>query len=646
VSNADAQDIFSTYQRAQEFFEAGNFKVASQTITGVSKRYKQIGKVVDTIGFKSVKNTVCIVSYRKNLDTGKLIKNISDLFRSEEFSLCLVSNADHDVFPELDVKLFPRVRRIIAGFNYGASVGRNLAIVNSSCENILFLDDDGLTNSCEVRELIRIKEAYSAIAVRGKVVPLSNLTHVPKHYDLGENIIARFMDIEGFTAWDWKSISTELFNPLLFGHEGVELSYRLYKKHGPNAFLYAPNAILHHDFVEPADRSALARKLRRMGNNEKYIESLHEYYSEFKRVFYNLKSNVGNSIALKCRKQIASSAVPFSREGSMTLVTTCFNGEEFIERYVQSILKQTFQEFQVVFVDDGSEDNSVSKLKNQVKNDNRFKIISTDKVGRSEALNIARDEVDTEFVAIADVDDISIPTRIEWNLKAFQYYPDSDAIGFNIFDFKNAYRSARPIFYSPIHFSVRRFFGMPSPFPGFSFRNKRFPEKFDKTIQAGVDCDWIHRNFHIHQLKGVARPEAVTYYHVHDGQISANKREIQKKISLETTIAYHEMVMARELNEKERNSLECFLGWKTLPRGRDLEMTKEYSSLLIENIPDHFPERDMLLSCIIEHTLDRERAKNQELLNWNRTKLSELSSKKLGGFSSKFFSKKVLKLFK
>ena len=95
----------------------------------------------------------------------------------------------------------------------------------------------------------------------------------------------------------------------------------------------------------------------------------------------------------------------------LTIVIPVYNVEKYIYDCLESVRKQTYKDFNVIIVDDGSTDNSINIAEEFCNKDNRFKIISKKNGGLSDARNYGLDYVDTKYVTFLDSDDfISINT--------------------------------------------------------------------------------------------------------------------------------------------------------------------------------------------------------------------------------------------
>ncbi len=98
---------------------------------------------------------------------------------------------------------------------------------------------------------------------------------------------------------------------------------------------------------------------------------------------------------------------------------------EYLREAVSSILEQTYKNLEFVIVDDGSNDSDViGYLKKLTDLDNRVKLIKNGKnIGLTKSLNIAIDNSQGEYLARMDADDISLPNRVEKQVKYMEDNP-------------------------------------------------------------------------------------------------------------------------------------------------------------------------------------------------------------------------------
>lgn len=90
----------------------------------------------------------------------------------------------------------------------------------------------------------------------------------------------------------------------------------------------------------------------------------------------------------------------------VSVILPVFNAERFLPQCLDSILRQTYQEWELIAVDDGSKDRSLEILKSYEKRDYRIHIISKKNEGVSIARNVALSQVRGEYIYFVDSDDI------------------------------------------------------------------------------------------------------------------------------------------------------------------------------------------------------------------------------------------------
>ena len=96
----------------------------------------------------------------------------------------------------------------------------------------------------------------------------------------------------------------------------------------------------------------------------------------------------------------------------VTVLMSVYNGEKYLQEAIDSILGQTFKDFEFLIINDGSTDKTGEILKSY--NDPRIKIINNEKnIGLTKSLNIGLRIAKGEYIARQDADDISMPERLE-----------------------------------------------------------------------------------------------------------------------------------------------------------------------------------------------------------------------------------------
>ena len=106
----------------------------------------------------------------------------------------------------------------------------------------------------------------------------------------------------------------------------------------------------------------------------------------------------------------------------VTVIMTTYNHEKYVGEATESVLKQTFDNIELVIVNDGSRDNTEKVIKKF--NDERIVYIYQENQGPSIAANNAILASRGKYIAIMSGDDVSLPLRIERQLNEYQKLGD------------------------------------------------------------------------------------------------------------------------------------------------------------------------------------------------------------------------------
>jgi len=102
------------------------------------------------------------------------------------------------------------------------------------------------------------------------------------------------------------------------------------------------------------------------------------------------------------------------QKGLISVVMSAFNAEAYLRESIDSILNQTYKNFEFIIVDDCSADSTASILDAYSITDSRIRILKNNKnMGLPFSLNVAIRAAEGEFIARMDADDISLPDRFK-----------------------------------------------------------------------------------------------------------------------------------------------------------------------------------------------------------------------------------------
>ncbi len=112
-------------------------------------------------------------------------------------------------------------------------------------------------------------------------------------------------------------------------------------------------------------------------------------------------------------------------KGLISVIVPCYNVEKYIDDCVESLKRQTYKNFEVIFVNDGSTDNTLNKLNELCKECSNFKIISQENKGLGSARNTGIANSTGEYITFLDSDDMYAPNFLEIMKKSIEQH-DAD----------------------------------------------------------------------------------------------------------------------------------------------------------------------------------------------------------------------------
>src|SRR3954469_1098404 len=109
---------------------------------------------------------------------------------------------------------------------------------------------------------------------------------------------------------------------------------------------------------------------------------------------------------------------------AVSVIMPVYNARAYVAEAIDSVLAQTFGDFELILVDDGSTDGSLDILRGYEKRDPRVRVISRPNTGIVGALNDGLKLARGEFIARIDADDASLPNRFEKEIAFLRAHPD------------------------------------------------------------------------------------------------------------------------------------------------------------------------------------------------------------------------------
>ena len=254
-----------------------------------------------------------------------------------------------------------------------------------------------------------------------------------------------------------------------------------------------------------------------------------------------------------------------------------YNVVPWVEEAIQSVLNQTYRDFELLVVDDGSTDNTLDHVRSI--QDDRIRIaVFPDNVGLAENLNRGLDLINTELVARMDGDDIAEPDWLETGINILDTHPEVGicSFGFQFFDAKTS------LVRFPEHHEdskAQMLFGCTVIVP--VFRKSVFTDNhlryLTETFPAEDYSLWA-KAYRMTQVYNVQR--TLFHYRTHPTQISTSRREAQIAKSNEVRLKMLQWLNPNFTDEEKRYFLDVFVPCK-IESKEDITKLKRFAQLLI-----------------------------------------------------------------
>ena len=237
-----------------------------------------------------------------------------------------------------------------------------------------------------------------------------------------------------------------------------------------------------------------------------------------------------------------------------------YNVERFLREAIESILAQTFRDFEFIIFDDGSTDNSVAIAESY--NDPRIRLFRSPHVGRAAALNKAIDYSTTELLAFMDADDISVKTRFEEQIKFLSENPSIGVVSSwaERID-ENGIRLKvimPPEHHKEIEYQMTRLGAI--IFPGSMVRKIILKEtdNFDESVLAAIDYEFMLRLLAKTCFYNIQY--VLVKYRKNTGSITALNDIALKKNTLTFAIQYLNTVLKSSSSRDDRSEITRRIG--------------------------------------------------------------------------------------
>jgi glycosyltransferase involved in cell wall biosynthesis len=240
----------------------------------------------------------------------------------------------------------------------------------------------------------------------------------------------------------------------------------------------------------------------------------------------------------------------------ISVILPVFNGEKYILESVRSILNQTFDDFELIIVDDGSSDSTLRIIRSISDSDSRVIVISRENRGLVYSLNEAVELCKGEWIARMDADDIATPNRFSTQLHWLKK-TGADICGtwIKIFGVGSSKVIKFPV--TDLQIKSTILFACPLAHPSVMIKSNLLKKmRYNNDWKSCEDFDLWERAARS-GVKMTNVPEVLLYYRLHPDQITNLNKANQMSLSNKVIIRYWSFLL-------ESKHIDKFLITETL----------------------------------------------------------------------------------
>jgi len=241
---------------------------------------------------------------------------------------------------------------------------------------------------------------------------------------------------------------------------------------------------------------------------------------------------------------------------ALTVILPVFNGERYVAQTIESVLTQSFTEFEFLILDDGSTDRTPAILAEYERSDSRIRLVRHENRGVGFTLNRGLTEARGALVAQIGADDLALPERLKKQVEFLGRHPDHVLVGGYLAIIDSDGRSVGVRKYPTSDAALRARMPLYNPFGAPSVMYRR-----DDAIGVGgftsrfwtcEDYDFV---FRIAKRGKVANlPEPLSAYRLHVGAVKSTQTLRQLRDTVDAKRAayreygYRQTAVARAVN--------------------------------------------------------------------------------------------------
>ena len=246
----------------------------------------------------------------------------------------------------------------------------------------------------------------------------------------------------------------------------------------------------------------------------------------------------------------------------VTVLMPVYNGEKYLRQAIDSILSQTFSDFNFLIIDDGSSDKSREIIQSYQDTFPKVKLLSNPQnIGLMASLNKGIKEIGSTYIARMDADDVAFPCRLEKQIQFLEEHPNISVLGTNmiVVDENLNFLEKQCLPSKSLQIKWNLYFGCCIAHPTVMMRRSIlfdigvYNENFKNTEAEDYEL-WL-RATKKYEFYNLVQP--LLYYRIHTSNMSISLKNNRDKSSIEL-LKYYISQLIDEIPEYSSVAAVCF----------------------------------------------------------------------------------------
>ncbi len=300
----------------------------------------------------------------------------------------------------------------------------------------------------------------------------------------------------------------------------------------------------------------------------------------------------------------------------VSVIMPCYNTADFLQDAIESILHQSYRNFELVIIDDASTDNSLSMMEELAQRDDRIRIIKNE---RNRGISFSRNQgiinSQGKYIALMDADDIAYPDWMETQIDYLEKHDRIDAVTgcFDIIDMENNIiaNNQKIKGYSPEELKVKLLFECVMPDSSTIFRKSVLAENalFFQDEYHVIDA---YKFFYVFTQYGnmAMLPRKFFQYRINQNGLTQTSMKIEATQRYEWLDKFH-LFCWREKNislpQKEEAILLKYTRGESIYKIKEERVLEKAVRRIGRQLHENEPQNGVAIGAVIKETVKQTR---------------------------------------